>query len=271
MSDTEVLKRLVERYQLEVAGVRFWVPYWVNSRELMRLQPDNWIKGPYKGKGTPDQIKAALQRRLRQEPAPPTTAEGYRRLMRRYGIGIDCSGFIYYVLNGYLRHQGRGALRQHLVVPRDELLRAHAAQTSWRRYVTQAQIEAQPEMVGMAWVAEHFKKDPRMITNVARLVHPQIVHRIRQASQVRPADLIKMTSEEFGDHIGIVVSHEQGVITYAESTEPEGSLGGVGYNRIMVADPAEDLNRQRWDQVRSYHPERGNDGVWRLNALKSDS
>jgi hypothetical protein len=264
-----IIEGLVGQYKLKLDGVEFWAPYWVNSRELMLAAVDTWVVGPYKGKGTPGQLTASLRNHLKKDDKHPVAADVYRQAMRGYGLGIDCSGFIYFVLDGYLRSLGKPGLRHHLIIPKQDILEAYDAKSSWRRYLKREEIEAQPELITLDWICTRVKKDPRMITNVARLVHPKTAHRIMHTAAIQPGDMIKMTSDEFGDHIGIVVSCDESEIVYAESTEPADALGGVGYNRISITSSGKPLEDQRWEQPRSYKPGKGNDGVWRLNVLRS--
>lgn len=54
----------------------------------------------------------------------------------------------------------------------------------------------------------------------------------------------------------------------AESTEPADQLGGVGYDRIAIADPERGLQDQGWARGKSFHPGGpSRDGVWRLQEL----
>ncbi len=105
-----------------------------------------------------------------------------------------------------------------------------------------------------------------MLTDVKRLVDPRIASPVERACDVRPGDLIKMTSD-YGDHVAMACGVTAEAIEYAASEDEIDGLGGVRFRTIQVAQPALGLEHQVWQQQRIYTPGKHGDGVWRLNAL----
>lgn len=265
------LTPLANQYILDFAGAKVRVPYWVNSQQLMAAVVEKWIIGPYKGKGTPAQIKRVVEQRLRTRPKSLQTETAYREYMRSIGLGADCSAFVYHVLDGFLRRHYHQRLMNLLVIDKADVLQVYDAKDSWQKKANRSQIERQPDVISLAWLHQNIGKNPRMITNVARLVDPHVVQQISTAGEIQAGDLIKMTSQQFGDHIAVVVRVEDQRIVAAEMIEPENDLGGLVYNTITITDPQQGLEVQKWQHRRSFHPGQGNDGVYRLQyAIKAE-
>ena len=268
-SSSQQIRSLVDQYQLELDSSKFWMPYWVNNPNLMGDANPAGIKGAFKGKGTPGQLRRSLQQAISKDGGQPRSASDYRQLMRAHGLGIDCSGFVYYVLSNWLRSMHCQPLSQQLVVSRADILKAMRDSASWqRRGVSETEVQAWPPLVLLHQVCERFHKDPRMLTAVATLVHPEVVVPVTRAKDMQPGDMIKFTSAQWGDHIALVVENQGTQLVIAELTEPAHSLGGVGYDRIIITDPERGLEGQGWARAKSYHPGTATrDGVWRLKEV----
>lgn len=270
-NDTNVLQRIIEQYQLEINGTNFWVPYWINIPGALDgaylSSPD--LRGPYKGKGTPTQLRSVLLRRIQQQRLRPSTGSDYRRLMRQWGLGVDCSGFVYYVLNQFLRARGKAPLRNAIFIPKREV------RVLWQKYHDQLRaglpsrqtVENLPDPVPMAQFCRQFHKNPVHHTNVKRLVGAYSVTPVLRAEDIRPADLIKLSSKEF-DHIGIVVKSTTKSVTYASSDDVRDRLGGITFHTLPITHPAVALHRQSWPDGRRYDASK-RDGVWRSVLLSS--
>jgi len=269
MPDSARIRKLVDEYQLEVGGVHFWAPYWVNDPKLMGDAGAPNLRGAFKGKGTPEQLTLSLKRLIAANSNRPQSAADYRSLMRAHGLGIDCSGFMYHVLSGWLRAARRPSLPRQLVVNRDDILTAMQRQKSWQRgKMSEEEVRSWPQWVPMQQVCQRFHKNARMLTAVATLVHPKVVVPVERAKDIRPGDLIKLTSRQWGDHIAIVVENNGSELIIAESTEPEDKLGGVTYDQIQIKNPERGLEHQGWKRAQNYHPGDANrDGIWRLQEM----
>ncbi len=114
------LQRSRDYFELEVCGKRIITPYYINNiqhgfESLMKESgiEDEFISqtfqkyknrqipfGWYRGKGTPDEIKesAVAISNMVGLPLYGATSYGISEFMKLYGLGIDCSGFVYNVL-----------------------------------------------------------------------------------------------------------------------------------------------------------------------------
>ena len=111
----------VDRYlNLEVAGKKICCPYFTNHagmcfikamkmagieeaerRKIMTVYNSNQLPyGWFRGKGTPEQIEEATAgiAEMEEVDLEKATAAGIGEFMRVYGLGVDCSGFVYNVL-----------------------------------------------------------------------------------------------------------------------------------------------------------------------------
>jgi hypothetical protein len=258
-----MLEDIVYQYQLQAQGTKFWVPYWINQDE-----PPFWLDAPYVGKGTPDELSRELGRlSLEQEAADqPANAEAWRQWFRQAGLGVDCSGFVYYVAGQWLRSRGL-ELADMLLVDRAEILERHERRPELAARWDGVDI---PMTMFLGEACYRWGTSPAMITNVARLTDPRVVERVERAADTQAGDFIHM-SHDGSEHIGIVLSVTSGEIRYADSAHEPPGLGGVAIRRIVVAAPNEGLEMQTWDQLRIFHPEvaGSRDGVWRLRMLES--
>jgi len=115
------VKHNIDRYlNLEILNKKVRCPFAINivEREFISLMSQSGIDkekiekvhslysnnkskyGWYRGKGTPEQIEEAFLSicKLQNFNITNSSPEGIRATMRNYGLGIDCSGFIYNVL-----------------------------------------------------------------------------------------------------------------------------------------------------------------------------
>lgn len=257
------LRYYIDRYRLTLNGLHVWAPYWLNSAtEPFRLET------PLRGKGSALELGRAARAAARQEVSRPASAEDWRLLMRRHGLGIDCSGFVYHVLQEWLAAEYGIELDEELVVSEEEIrernLRLPELLERWR-HGGGAELSGD---VSLAQACRLWRFDAASIVNVRRLTHPAVAVRIAEAGLARPGDLIR-TSHGQTDHVGIVLRIQPGVIVYADSARSAAGLGGVQQRYIAVDRPAGGLEDQSWSQNRYYHPhETGSqDGIWRLRKL----
>ena len=68
------------------------------------------------GKGSPKDIFDAVQEMLVKQHIPPEdlAGESLKKVLADSGIGIDCSGFAYYVLNAESEELGKDAIDKHI-------------------------------------------------------------------------------------------------------------------------------------------------------------
>lgn len=97
------LEKLLYKFtHLKIGEKEICCPYWI---DLYR----NLITGPYGGKGTPAEIIKATSEAAEEqgENLFKMTKRQIRYLMKKNRIGIDCSGFVYQLLD-VLDKEGRG-------------------------------------------------------------------------------------------------------------------------------------------------------------------
>jgi len=70
----------------------------------------------YVGKGSPKDIYEEVESFLNKEhlPADQLSDTSLKKLLVDHNIGIDCSGFVYYVLNAYNEESDKGSIDKHL-------------------------------------------------------------------------------------------------------------------------------------------------------------
>lgn len=107
---------------LEIGGKKIACPYFTNHvgmsfikamkmagieeavrRKIMTVYNSNQLPyGWFRGKGTPEQIEAAAAgiAGMEEIDLEKATTAGIREFMGVYGLGVDCSGFVYNILTG---------------------------------------------------------------------------------------------------------------------------------------------------------------------------
>lgn len=117
---SDLLSEQTERYiHLRIAGVSVRTPYYINNPLNLffnvlaqKLPQDTFTQvkaldragelplAMHKGKGTPEQLEADIEKLLSMlgRDLSHYDEEGIRLFMRMYGLGVDCSGFVFNVL-----------------------------------------------------------------------------------------------------------------------------------------------------------------------------
>jgi hypothetical protein len=252
----QILEEAVYEYHLEYKDIAFWTPYWIN----WATAPYH-LGAPYAGKGTPTQLRSSLIKRLAQEETSPQTATQLQQLMVRYGLGIDCSGLAYHLLWRLLRRAYGIDLADILYVPKVDVLEA-MVKPSWQKTATsRGEVEKLPSQIPLRQICQRFKKNPRYLTNVARLCSDKASIEVKAVKSARPGDLIKMTGPS-ADHVAVIIDQQPAVITYTDSRPPS----GVSVKQVKVVNPDLGLEAQIWPDDPDYHPNMG-DRLCRLRAI----
>ncbi len=255
-----ILEQLVGQYQINIGTDEFWPAYWINWNT-----PPYFLNAPYRGKASPAQLQLCANQYL--HTGAYSDPDSARAQLKTAGIGIDCSGFVYHILNMYLKNQGLKRLAKYLVVGEEDILATVERHPNLFRLPPNTSILKQIPLSAFCRLSH---KNPVMLTNVARLVSLFSSEKIDLAKDVRPADMIKMTSR-YGDHVAIVTRVKDQEIVYVASEDDEDGLGGIRYRTIKVTDWDKPLELQDWDQIRIYSPHETNDGVYRLKVLADSS
>ncbi|HSX41376.1 MAG TPA: hypothetical protein VLF21_01955 [Candidatus Saccharimonadales bacterium] len=251
-SESALLTSLVDQYQLEVDGVKFWTPYFINSQTSDTVKRPN-MPAPYLGKGTPEQIKFALAEALKNENAHFSTGEEYRTFMHDQLIGVECSGFAYYVYDELLKATRGTELANHLFWSREELLDAFDKGIPWHRpELARSTVEAYPNVISLADVCKDWGwKEPRRMVRGDRYWQPAGVIDLYGFSDLRSGDMITMREKgsEIG-HLVIVVEINGARITYAHSSRIKSTdNGGVHYGSFEVTVPESSVEKQKWEET----------------------
>lgn len=106
---------------LKIGALSFSAPYFINTygaalqELLIKAEIPKELRGRvhtlykqrkttfgwFRGKGTPEQLVDGTITLLQQTATPTTifTEYGVREFMKQYGLGVDCSGFVFHVLH----------------------------------------------------------------------------------------------------------------------------------------------------------------------------
>lgn len=246
-----LIKSIVNEYQLQIDGVSFWAPYWRD--EIPKTEDDRPLRGPLNGKGTPAQLTDYLKRHLHNSPTPLKSGEDYRQFMHHLGLGVDCSGFVFYVLDQCLHKTKGKRLQDHLFKSRDALLADfHNPAYVHPKHITEELLKGQPEQVSLTKIQEFWGNQPVRLAGVRILISEAANVIIPTAAEIQIGDQILMEGRTGTiPHHVLVVAVADDVITYAHSgrldNRADGELGGVEYDRITITDPSKPINHQVWD------------------------
>lgn len=100
---SRVLEKLYYEYtHLNLGGKKIHCPYWSN-------QPPTLSYGPYKGKGTPTQIVKATIKLAQKHNLDLNrlSSSDIKKFMENCQIGVDCSGFVYHMLDVLAKERGK--------------------------------------------------------------------------------------------------------------------------------------------------------------------
>lgn len=194
-------------------------PYFNNKREKLR--------GAFRarvGKGTPQEIvdearSIAASKRIVLDILDQGALTAF---LVDHNLGIDCSGFVYHVLNAEMHARGKGTLKKYLVFPHAHGLRKWLA--SFRP-------------------AEH--------TNVQTLAHEKNSMAV-SVPNIQPGDIIVMfASEKFSNpnHVLLITKTADLLLHYAHSFQwsTDGVYAhGIREGTIEITHPHKPILEQRW-------------------------
>lgn len=259
------LRKHIDRYQLNIDGVKAWTPYWRD--ELPTLQSPHPLTGPYKGKGSPNQIKDYLLAHLNDEVE--RSEDGIRRFMKQLHLGVDCSGFLYHVLDGLVQDRLGRRLADHLYKPRQALIADfHNPVYTHPPNITLELLQGQPEQVSLSTIQEFWGNDPVRLAGVHILCSPAATSSVPSVAALHPADLIELTGSDGIPHCLLVVQNDGQTITYAHSGRNQPSeIGGVEYKTIEITAPQDPIFMQQWSDRQVSPQSFGGQPLRRLNVL----
>lgn len=217
----------IDRFQLSFTGGKVWAPYWINEPGVR--------SGPHNGKGSPEQLQAELDEILKVYRPTPKNAEEAQYLMLRNGLGVDCSGFVFHVLDHSMRGEF-GNLADHLYFTAEEV-----------RELSQDPVEADGKSsYSLKEVCDSTNREPAWIVNVQRLINPMNSIEIGSVGEMREGDMVYMIREPQGDHIGVVSAIDDATVTFASSDFDPVGPGGIRFHTHRIIDVERGLGGQDW-------------------------
>lgn len=241
---TTLWHRLASEYvECEIHGQRIPIPYFISDG-------DRRFRWQSEGKGSLATLKQEIadffaKEHLTPELMAPSTIKEKLEAAR---IGIDCSGYVYHLVDAYLR-QTRG-------ISASWYFRRLAG---WRGTLE-------------IWF-KHWRRERRLSADT--LTNALNTWPVPTAGDVKPGDLIRLTPTEWhGKHVALVTTITPTTITYTHSGYRTLETG-PHFGAITILDPAKGLEAQKWHETTatgqpynevSYLPKTG-DGVRRLKFL----
>jgi len=244
-----------EYVNFEIGGKKIMMPYCIVDVPYDRAKhkmgrTDRFHN--FAGKGTPEQIrkltiKTAKTKKFNLEAA---SKQEIIQFMVDNGIGIDCSGFVYNILDAYIRK---------------------VKKTSLANYVYR-----QSGLLGKVENLLLRKNRVRRIS-AATLTNELNTIKIEKVKDIQPGDIIRLTHSDWpGKHIAIIVDRDNTDITYAMASEYM-KIRGAHFGTIRIKNNNKGLELQEWQEANydgqnyqkdAYDPKRG-DSVRRLKYFTS--
>ncbi len=242
MITSEVLRKKVEDFKLEVLDWKVFPVYWINTPDFGR--------GFLGAKGSPEQMQKEVARIIKassnaDEEINVVNAGSARNFLYRNQIGIDCSGFVFHLLSKSIG--GTGRLVDTLFVPRDTVIAA-SEKDSWKRVreLSDKDKRRLPEMVPMEWVCNTFSKEPQFLTNVKSFSSDETSAIVTDYSEVTVGDIVIMEKKGRYKHMGIVTDVNGMEWEVWDSYREDDGYGGVRRHEVEIVNPSLSLNLQHW-------------------------
>ena len=233
----EVQKFIDKYFNLSIAGKVVVCPYFINPSSTFFRQP------VMAGKGSPSELETYANEIVTDSSL---TSDEIRKKLLEHGIGIDCSGFVYQVLDFWLTSFGKGELKDYL--PKESTLRV-------RKFLSR-------KLKPVSSVSADMLTSAPLATQIA-------------LKDIKPGDLIRTRG---GKHVLLVTKvaftseNEPQTLTFVNSPS-EYARNGVRYGEIRIKNM--DLGQSVWDDhdpgekinyaYKGYRELMSKNGVWRLN------
>lgn len=178
------------------------------------------------GKGTVDEIiqEVKVWAQVKGFDLRKAKPEQIREFMINMGIGIDCSGFVVYVLNEELKSRGMGSVWKYLNFSNKSLF------TKIKRFLRPV------ENIG----AQFLTSDENCI-------------KIKNLNEIRPADLIRAKGKQKNAHHVAIITEVQRdetntitQFTYAHSHRFYEHENGIRIGKVEITDLKKPLKDQKW-------------------------
>jgi len=243
--NTEILRQEVNKFCVTTStGTKFWAPY---------LRNDDYTENPNVprglGKSSAEEIKKSADYIVSLFPS--ATAEEIRIKLIDGSLsersmnykGIDCSGFVYWVMSETYEKSLSKELIDDLSVPKEHVLNGANNFEEWRSayILSDGDAEKLPEDVPMRWVVETFKRLPQNLCRVNGLISSYSSSPI-EPRDIRVGDLLNIVSAKSSiPHVAIILEKhlDKLLIVHSARSNP-GETGGilieaVRYDGVRIA------------------------------------
>lgn len=236
---TETSKALQDLFysytHLLIGGKEVVCPYWMNNLE-------KGIYGPIGGKGTPKQIEEITASEAEKEKVDlfKMNAEEVVLFMRMKKIGVDCSGFVFWMLDALDREKGGNGIGDDIPDSRGKVVEYRA--------------------------------------NTMMLTESKVSFPVATVSEVKPGDIIRMRRGKHIAII-LSIFYEKDKMIKLEYAHSSGNIhtkvSGVHKAEIFVINQDLKLEQQEWseddNQGKKYKEclfSQEGDGIRRLNIWR---
>lgn len=235
---------IINRYKnLRLGKENVNTPYYLNP-----LKKRNELRS-LAGKGDPDEIEeeVVIYAKLRDVDLKSLDSDQIRQFMKTEGIGIDCSGFVAHVFDGWLKTSGKRGISNYI---------KYENLSIFRKLVTMIRPI---ENMGV-----------KSLTNKVNAEKVDI-------EIIRVGDVIRSTALGHGEHIMLVtklVYDDQNnliEIVYTHSTPHYSDCGGIREGSIKIVSTSTGLESQVWEEEitkQGFIKDIMNNGIFRLNLMK---
>jgi hypothetical protein len=225
MVSAELLASNIEQFRLNVATQQVMPVYWINTPDYA-----NGFKG---AKGSPEELQAEIDRIIEHCQSVPeeinvNDTESARNFLYRNQVGIDCSAFVYHLIDKTLKSERDESFRKYLYVPKEGVITA-STKDSWRveHELTPTEIAELPPQVPLEWVCKTFNKEPASQVNVARLCNDEASSEVAELEEAQPGDLVSMKKNGKPKHVGVIVKTDGKEWEVWDSYREDAGYGGI--------------------------------------------
>lgn len=218
----EKSQKVIQNYMNIKLGNKFAsCPYYINLSKKKDLRV-------MMGKGDPSEIEmeAKIWAKIKGIDFKSMSEEQLREFLIDRGIGIDCSGFVVHVLDGFYKYKTGKHIWRKLKVPEKDFW-------SWLKFILRP-VE---------------KLGANILTNSENAFAIEI-------KDVRPGDVIRCKWKKKNSHHILLVTevdrNNAGEVTkigYTHSTPFYGDANGVRHGEIIINNQNEPLEKQKWTEV----------------------
>ncbi len=246
-----LLEKLVQEYtEIKIDGIKVMLPYYNIADDVNHKGK---TLGRFEGKGTSNQLYQEIQSLFEKDPSiRKLSPKLMTQQLKVHGIGVDCSGYVYNLLNEYTF-----------------AITGKRFDFSVRRY---------SGIIGTIESKLLINNRVRKIS-AKNLTSPLNTTTITSVGEMRVGDLIRLTHKGYsGKHVAIIVNITNDQIIYTHSSDSRNITKAEGPHIavIKIKSPNKGLGDQIWNEPTNtgqnyghecFCPDNG-DYVCRINCLR---